>query len=83
MFEMEMLKLLITSIAIPFGLYILNRLGALAKALEDHKLYAANTYLKKNEVQEMRKEFRESLAELKNDIHKALDELKQHKGKNG
>lgn len=76
-FDMKLLEILVTSVAIPFGLYLLNRLSNLAKELEDHKLYAANVYLKKNEFQELRKEIKDGLAELKKDFHKAIDELKK------
>lgn len=74
--DFEVLKIFATGIAFPFGFYLLNRVSVLAKELENHKLYAANTYLKKDEVQEMRKELRESMAELKQDLHKKIDELK-------
>ncbi|WP_458118791.1 hypothetical protein OF381_10500 [Mannheimia haemolytica] len=72
----ELLKLLVSSIAVPFGVWVLNRLSKIENALDDHRLYSANNYQKKSEMQDFKKEMREMLGELKRDLHKAVDEIK-------
>lgn len=76
---MELLKIIITAIAIPFGIYMLRSISEVRKELNDHKIYVARNYLTTETLSELKKEIREMRSDLKNDFHKALDNLKQNK----
>lgn len=74
--DMELLKIIITSIAIPFGLYMLKSINDVKKDLNEHKLNIAQNYLTKEAIRELKQEISASFRDFKNDFHKALNDMK-------
>lgn len=73
--DMEVLKIIITSIAIPFGLYMLKSINEVKKELHEQKLNVAQNYLTKEVIKEFRAEMNENFRELKKDFHSALNNM--------
>lgn len=75
--DFEYIKMLISVVAVPFGFWMLNMNHNLRKDLEEHRLYCARTYLRAEEWNNFKAEIRELFTDFKQDIHKALDNLKE------
>ncbi|WP_249962257.1 hypothetical protein [Histophilus somni] len=73
--DLEILKIIISSVAIPFGLYMLKSINDVKKELHEHKLNVAQNYLTKEVIKELKIEMNDNFRELKKDFHSALNNM--------
>lgn len=70
--SLEFMKWLWSLLSIPLY-FLFKRSGDLSTALADHKLYAANTYVKHSELKEMEARILAAIVDLKEDMKRKAD----------